>query len=276
MAADPPLSQLDSAPEALQLGAYTLRSRLILGTGKYADYPTMAAALDASGTDCVTVAVRRIPQDDPVGEGLLDYLDRDRYTLLPNTAGCFDAESAVRTCLLAREMLETDLVKLEVLGDTKTLLPDPVDTLRALDELVAEGFTVLVYTSDDVRLAKRLEEAGAAAVMPLGSPIGSGQGILNPLNVRLIVEQAEVPILLDAGVGQASDVAVAMELGADGVLLNTAVAKAQDPVRMARAVNLACEAGRESYLAGRMDKRLYASASSPMQGLIAGQSTVSP
>lgn len=269
------MSQLDSAPPALQLGAYTLRSRLILGTGKYADYPTMAAALDASGTDCVTVAVRRIPNDEPAGEGLLDYLDRDRYTLLPNTAGCFDAESAVRTCLLAREMLETDLVKLEVLGDTKTLLPDPVDTLKALDELVAEGFTVLVYTSDDVRLAKRLEEAGAAAVMPLGSPIGSGQGILNPLNVRLIVEQAEVPILLDAGVGQASDVAVAMELGADGVLLNTAVAKAQDPVRMASAVRLACEAGRESYLAGRMDKRFYASASSPMQGLIAGQSTVS-
>jgi thiazole synthase len=234
----------------------------------------MAAALDASGTDCVTVAVRRIPADEPAGEGLLDFLDRDRYTLLPNTAGCFDAASGVRTCLLAREMLETNLVKLEVLGDTKTLLPDPVDTLKALDELVAEGFTVLVYTSDDVRLAKRLEEAGAAAVMPLGSPIGSGQGILNPLNVRLIVEQAEVPILLDAGVGQASDVAVAMELGADGVLLNTAVAQAQDPVRMARAVRLACEAGRESYLAGRMAKRLIASASSPMDGLIAGQANL--
>lgn len=271
---DPEPMTSTSATPPLQLGPYTLHSRLILGTGKYADYPTMVAALDASGTDCVTVAVRRIPADEPAGQGLLDFLDRDRYTLLPNTAGCFDAASAVRTCLLAREMLETNLVKLEVLGDTKTLLPDPIDTLKALDELVAEGFTVLVYTSDDVRLAKRLEEAGAAAVMPLGSPIGSGQGILNPLNVRLIVEQAEVPILLDAGVGQASDVAIAMELGADGVLLNTAVAQAQDPVRMARAVRLACEAGRESYLAGRMAKRLIASASSPMDGLIAGQANL--
>lgn len=263
-----------SQSQILQLGSTTLRSRLILGTGKYQDYPTMAKALEASGTDCVTVAVRRIPADEPAGQGLLDFLDRDRYALLPNTAGCFDAKSAVRTCQLAREMLETDLVKLEVLGDTKTLLPDPVDTLIALEELVADGFTVLVYTSDDVRQAKRLEEAGATAVMPLGSPIGSGQGILNPLNIRLIVEQAEVPILLDAGVGQASDVAIAMELGADGVLLNTAVAQAQDPVRMARAVRLACEAGQESYRAGRMAKRLYASASSPMQGLIAGQSKV--
>ena len=268
------MNTVSHASVALQLGAYSLKSRLILGTGKYSDYPTMVAALDASGTDCVTVAVRRIPADDPVGQGLLDFLPRDRYTLLPNTAGCFDTASAVRTCQLAREMLETNLVKLEVLGDTKTLLPDPIGTLRALEQLVADGFTVLVYTSDDVRLAKHMEEAGAAAVMPLGSPIGSGQGILNPLNIRLIIEQAEVPILLDAGVGQASDVAVAMELGADGVLLNTAVAQAQDPVRMARAVYHASIAGRESYLAGRMAKRLYASASSPMQGLIAGQSVL--
>jgi len=265
------MSELDTP--ALQLGAYQLKSRLILGTGKYSDYPTMAAALDASGTDCVTVAVRRIPEGEQPGQAFLDFIDSERYTLLPNTAGCFDAESALRTCRLAREMLQTDLVKLEVLGDTKTLLPDPIDTLHALEVLVSEGFTVLVYTSDDVRLAKRLEEAGAAAVMPAGSPIGTGQGILNPLNVRLIVEQAEVPILVDAGVGQASDVAVAMELGADGVLLNTAVAKAQDPVRMANAVRHAAIAGRESYLAGRMAKRLYASASSPMEGLIAGTSS---
>ena len=257
-----------SRTEVLKLGKFHLRSRLILGTGKYASYELMAEALKASGADCVTVAVRRIPENETPGQRFLDFIDPKQYTLLPNTAGCFDYKTAVRTCRLAREMLETDLVKLEVLGDQKTLLPDPVDTLRATETLVSEGFTVLVYTSDDVRQAKRLEEAGATAVMPLGSPIGSGQGILNPLNIRLIIEQAEVPILLDAGVGQASDVAIAMELGADGVLLNTAVAQAADPVRMARAVKDACHAGYDSYRAGRIAKRLFASASSPSEGLI--------
>jgi thiazole synthase len=254
--------------EPLRLGEYTLCSRLILGTGKYPDYPTMASALDASGTDCVTVAVRRIPEGETPGQAFFDFIDPKRYTLLPNTAGCFDADNAVRTCRLAREMLQTNLVKLEVLGDQKTLLPDPVDTLRALETLVAEDFTVLVYTSDDVRQAMRLEEAGATAVMPLGSPIGSGQGILNPLNIRLIIEQAKVPILLDAGVGSASDVAVAMELGADGVLLNSAVALAKDPVLMAKAVRHSCIAGYQSYRAGRIARRMYASASSPTEGLI--------
>ena len=260
------------ADPPLEVGGRSFRSRLMLGTGKYATYPLMQEALEASGTECVTVAVRRIPEDEPAGERFLDYLDLERYVLLPNTAGCFDYETAVRTARLAREMLETELVKLEVLGDQKTLLPDPVDTLRATETLVEEGFTVLVYTSDDVRQAKRLEEAGAAAVMPAGSPIGSGQGILNPLNLRLIIEQAQVPVLVDAGVGQASDVSIAMELGADAVLLNTAVAAAREPVRMAHAVRLACEAGRQSYLAGRMAKRLVAAASSPEEGVIGAQS----
>ena len=256
----------DDAP--LSVGAFRFHSRLCLGTGKYANYALMREALEASGTECVTVAVRRIPQDEPPGARFLDFLDLKRFTILPNTAGCFDADSAIRTARLARELLGTDFVKLEVLGDKKTLLPDPVDTLQATAVLVQEGFTVLVYTSDDVRLAKRLEEAGAAAVMPAGSPIGSGLGILNPVNIRLIVENARVPVIVDAGVGQASDVAVAMELGCDGVLLNTAVAAAKDPVRMAHAVRLACAAGRQSCLAGRMAKRLMASPSSPMEGVI--------
>ncbi len=256
----------DDSP--LQVGAFQFRSRLFLGTGKYATYALMRDALAASGTDCVTVAVRRIPADEKPGERFLDFVDRKRFTILPNTAGCFDADTAVRAARLARELLDTDLLKLEVLGDKKTLLPDPVDTLRATEILAKEGFTVMVYASDDVRLAKRLEDAGAAAVMPAGSPIGSGLGILNPVNVRLIVEQARVPVIVDAGVGQASDVAVAMELGCDGVLLNTAVAAAQDPVRMAHAVRLACAAGRHSFLAGRMAKRLMASPSSPTEGVI--------
>lgn len=261
----------DSIPndEALVIGDYSFRSRLFLGTGKYATYPQMRDALDISGTECVTVAVRRIPQDETPGARFLDFLDLERYTILPNTAGCFDAESALRTARLAREMLATDLIKLEVLGDQKTLLPDPVDTLHATEVLVKEGFTVLVYTSDDVMQARRLQEAGATAVMPAGSPIGSGQGILNPVNLHLILEQATVPIIVDAGVGQASDVSIAMEHGAAGVLMNTAVAAALDPLRMARAVNLACRAGRDSFLAGRMAKRLYAAASSPVQGVIA-------
>jgi len=257
--------------DSLVLGSFSFSSRLFLGTGKYASYELMGEALEASGTQCVTVAVRRIPQGETPGKAFMDFIDQDRYTLLPNTAGCFDADTAIRTARLAQEMLETDLVKLEVLGDTKTLLPDPVDTLKATEILVAEGFTVLVYTSDDVLQAKRLEEAGATAVMPAGSPIGSGQGVLNPLNVQLIVEQASVPIILDAGVGQASDVAVAMELGVDGVLMNTGVAGADDPLRMAHAVCLACEAGRESFLAGRIARLPYASASSPTEGVIAGE-----
>ncbi|MDA0667842.1 MAG: thiazole synthase [Planctomycetota bacterium] len=260
--------------ETLVLGDYRFESRLFLGTGKYATYPQMRDALDISGTECVTVAVRRIPENEAAGERFLDFLDMDRYTILPNTAGCFDAESALRTARLAREMLGTDLIKLEVLGDKKTLLPDPVDTLFATETLVKEGFTVLVYTSDDVMQARRLQEAGATAVMPAGSPIGSGQGILNPVNLHLIIEQATVPIIVDAGVGQASDVSIAMEHGAAGVLMNTAVAAADDPLRMARAVNLACRAGRDSFLAGRMAKRLYASASSPIHGVITSDNPV--
>jgi thiazole synthase len=261
-------STLIAADEPLVLGDFSFKSRLFLGTGKYTTYPLMRDALDISGTECVTVAVRRIPENEPAGERFLDFLDTERYTILPNTAGCFDAESAIRTSRLAREMLNTNLIKLEVLGDKKTLLPEPVDTLRATEVLVAEGFTVLVYTSDDVMQAKRLQEAGATAVMPAGAPIGSGQGILNPLNLRLIIEQATVPIIVDAGVGQSSDVAIAMELGSHGVLMNTAVAAADDPIRMARAVKNACSAGRDSFLAGRMDKRMYASASSPQSNLI--------
>jgi thiazole synthase len=261
-------STLIAADEPLVLGDFSFKSRLFLGTGKYTTYPLMRDALDISGTECVTVAVRRIPENEPAGERFLDFLDTERYTILPNTAGCFDAESAIRTSRLAREMLNTNLIKLEVLGDKKTLLPEPVDTLRATEVLVSEGFTVLVYTSDDVMQAKRLQEAGATAVMPAGAPIGSGQGILNPLNLRLIIEQATVPIIVDAGVGQSSDVAIAMELGSHGVLMNTAVAAADDPIRMARAVKNACSAGRDSFLAGRMDKRMYASASSPQSNLI--------
>ena len=261
-------STLIAADEPLVLGEFSFKSRLFLGTGKYTTYPLMRDALDISGTECVTVAVRRIPENEPAGERFLDFLDTERYTILPNTAGCFDAESAIRTSCLAREMLNTNLIKLEVLGDQKTLLPEPVDTLKATETLVAEGFTVLVYTSDDVMQAKRLQEAGATAVMPAGAPIGSGQGILNPLNLRLIIEQATVPIIVDAGVGQSSDVAIAMELGSHGVLMNTAVAAADDPIRMARAVRNACIAGRDSFLAGRMDKRMYASASSPQSNLI--------
>ncbi len=262
------MSKLIPEDEPLRVGPHTFRSRLLLGTGKYATYELMRDALDVSGTECVTVAVRRIPADEPPGQRFLDFLDRGRYTLLPNTAGCFDAETAVRTARLAREMLETDLVKLEVLGDQKTLLPDPIATLRATETLVAEGFVVMVYTSDDVRLAKHLEDAGATCVMPAGSPIGSGQGILNPLNIGLILEELSVPVIVDAGVGAASDAAVAMEMGAGGVLLNTAVAGAKDPLRMARAMRAACEAGRDCFLSGRIPKKRYATASSPEAGVL--------
>jgi thiazole synthase len=255
--------------EPLRIGAHVFTSRLFVGTGKYDDPETMAAALAASGTQCVTVAVRRLSLGVPKGKTLLDYLDRGRYVLLPNTAGCFTAEDAVRTARLSREAGMSDFVKLEVLGDKDTLLPDPVGTLEAAEQLVRMGFTVLCYTSDDPVVAQRLEALGVAAVMPAGAPIGSGQGILNPNNIRIILERAKVPVIVDAGVGTASDVAVAMELGAAGVLLNTGIALAKDPVRMARAMKAACEAGRDAFLAGRMQKRLYASASSPTTGMIA-------
>ena len=256
-------------PEApLVLGGHTFRSRLFVGTGKYKSFAETREALAISGTECVTVAVRRVNLDPSKGESLLDFIDRRRITILPNTAGCYDAPSAVRTARLARELLGTDLVKLEVLGDPKTLLPDPVGTLEATRELVRDGFTVLVYTSDDPRLGVRLEELGAASVMPAGSPIGSGQGILNPNNIKILLELVSVPVIVDAGVGTASDVAIAMELGADGVLLNTGIASARDPLRMAAAMRDACLAGRNAFLAGRIPRRLYANASSPEEGVI--------
>ena len=256
------------ADAPLRVGSHTFTSRLFVGTGKYADLDQMDRALTASGTQCVTVAVRRLQLGVPAGKSLLDYLPRERYVLLPNTAGCYTADDAIRTALLGREAGMSDLVKLEVLGDPDTLLPDPVGTLEAAQRLVREGFTVLCYTSDDPVLARRLEDLGVASVMPAGAPIGSGQGILNPNNIRIILERAKVPIIVDAGVGTASDVAIAMELGAHGVLLNTGIALAKDPVRMARAMKAACEAGRDAFLAGRMGKRLYASASSPKDGMI--------
>ena len=255
------------------------RSRLLVGTGKYASHETMRDALDASGAEIVTVAVRRERLYNEQGQSLLDFIDLERYTILPNTAGCFSATDAVRVARLGRELLEqldnpgAGWVKLEVLGDKKTLLPDPVGTLHATEELVKDGFQVLCYTSDDPISAQRIQAAGAAAVMPAGSPIGSGQGVLNRNNVVLCLEllkqdDPHYPVVVDAGVGSASDVAIAMELGADAVLLNTAVAHATDPVMMAHAMRKACEAGRQSYLAGRIDKKLYATASSPMEGAI--------
>jgi thiazole synthase len=267
----------------LQVGSHTLRSRLIVGTGKYATFPLMADALEESGTHCITVAVRRERLYDQNGQNILDFIDPRRYLLLPNTAGCFTVEDAVRTARLGREILAglenpgADWVKLEVLGDSKTLLPDPVATLQATEQLVAEGFDVLCYTTDDPLLAHKLKKAGATAVMPAGSPIGSGQGILNKNNLRICLEYLKegdpsYPVIVDAGVGTASDVAEAMELGVDGVLLNTAIAHAQDPMTMARAMRLACEAGRLAYLAGRIPKRLYATASSPEEGVIGASS----
>ena len=255
----------------LVLGQHSFQSRLFLGTGKYPSMESMVAALAMSGTQCVTVAVRRMQLGVPQGKTLLDYLPRDKYVLLPNTAGCFDADHAIRTARLGRELGIGDLVKLEVLGDPDTLLPDPIGTLEAAKVLVKEGFVVLCYTSDDPVLARRLEDAGVTAVMPAGAPIGSGQGILNPNNIRIILERAKVPVIVDAGVGTASDVAIAFELGAHGVLLNTGVALAKDPVRMARAMKAAAEAGRDAFLAGRIGKKLYASASSPQSGIIAGE-----
>ena len=245
----------------LSLGGHTFGSRLILGTGKYSSLPLMRDCHAASGCEMVTVAVRRVDLD--AEETLLDYIPRDRYTLLPNTADCFTAAEAIRTAHLAREAGLSNWIKLEVIGDLKTLYPDTEELLIATRELVADGFVVLPYTSDDVVVARKLEQAGAAAVMPLGAPIGSGLGIQNRNNIALIREAVSVPVIVDAGVGTASDAAVAMELGADGVLLNTAVAAARDPLKMAQAMCLAIESGRLSWLAGRMPRRRYATASSP-------------
>lgn len=254
--------------DTLTIGQQRFRSRLFVGTGKYSTFEQMRQALDESGCEVVTVAVRRERLYDKDKRNILDFIDTDRYKLLPNTAGCFSADDAVRVARLGRELLELDWVKLEVLADKQTLLPDPIGTLEATLQLVKEGFTVLVYTNDDPVLAKKLEEAGATAVMPLGAPIGSGQGILNGNNIRIILERANVPIIVDAGVGTASDVTVAMELGAQGVLLNTGIAGAKDPVKMARAMKHAIEAGRLAHLAGRIPKKLYAFASSPTEGRI--------
>ncbi len=254
--------------EPLRLGSLSLTSRLLVGTGKYADLDETARALALSGTELVTVAVRRVDQSREGDRSLIDVVREGGYHVLPNTAGCFDAESAVRTARLARDLLDTPLVKLEVLGDPKTLLPDPVGTLEATRILVEEGFEVLVYTSDDPRLAVRLAELGVTAVMPAGAPIGSGQGIQNPSALSILMELVDLPVLVDAGVGTASDVTVAMELGADGVLLNTGIAGAREPLRMAVAMREACHAGRQAYLAGRIPRRRYASASSPEEGLI--------
>lgn len=256
------------AGDSWTVAGRTFTSRLIVGTGKYADYAQNAAAAEAAEADIVTVALRRVNLSDPGQPMLVDHLKPERFTFLPNTAGCFTGEDAVRTLRLAREAGGWNLVKLEVLSDSAHLYPDMVETLRALDLLVKDGFDVMVYCTDDVVMAKRLEEAGAAAVMPAASPIGSGLGIQNRVNIRLIVEQAKVPILVDAGVGTASDAAIAMELGCDAVIANTAIAGARDPIRMARAMKHAVIAGREAYLAGRMPKRMYASPSSPLGGLI--------
>ncbi len=269
----------DISDTPLRIGSHRFKSRLIVGTGKYATYAGMAKALDVAGAECITVAVRRERLIDAQGKNLLDFIDTGRYTILPNTAGCFTAEDAVRVARLGREILDQmgnpgkDWVKLEVLGDAKTLLPDPVATLQATEQLVADGFQVLVYTSDDPVCAKRLKNAGATSVMPAGSPIGSGQGILNPNALRICMEylkgdDPDYPVIVDAGVGTASDVTCAMELGVDGVLLNTGIAHAKNPIRMAHAMRLACQAGRHAFLSGRIPKKLYATASSPAEGMI--------
>lgn len=268
-----------SADRPLVLGTHTLASRLIVGTGKYATYEQMQECLQASGADVITVAVRRERLVDQDGRNILDFIDQKKYTILPNTAGCFNADDAVRVARLGREILRgqenpgADWVKLEVLADTRTLLPDPVATVEACELLVKDGFQVLCYTSDDPIVARRLKNVGATSVMPAGSPIGSGQGVLNPNNLRICLEylkedDPDYPVIIDAGVGTASDVAAAMELGCDGVLLNTAIACAKDPLRMAIAMKAACEAGRNALLAGRIPRKLYATASSPTEGVI--------
>jgi thiazole synthase len=276
------MTLVEPATDLLQLGTHRFTSRLIVGTGKYADYEIMGEALARSGTECITVAVRRERLIDAAGNNLLDFIDTSRYTLLPNTAGCFTADDAIRVARLGREILlglenpGADWVKLEVLADKRTLLPDPIATLEATERLVTDGFQVLCYTTDDPVVAKRLKAAGATSVMPAGSPIGSGQGVLNPNNIRICLEYLKeddptYPVIVDAGVGTASDVTVAMELGVDGVLLNTGIAHAKDPLKMADAMRHATEAGRLAYLAGRIPKRLYATASSPEEGVISGK-----
>jgi thiazole synthase len=255
----------------LELAGVRYRSRLIVGTGKYKDFAETKTAIEVSGADIVTVAVRRVNITDPNKENLLDYLDPKKYTILPNTAGCYNAEDAVRTCRLAREAGVGKLVKLEVIGDDKTLFPDIPATLEAAKILVQEGFVVLPYITDDPITAKKLQDIGCAAVMPLAAPIGSGLGIRNPYNLRIILEQATVPVIVDAGVGTASDAALAMEMGCDGVLMNTAIAGARNPILMAEAMRLGIEAGRKAFLAGRIPKKLYATASSPLEGIL-GQS----
>lgn len=253
--------------DSYKLGTHEFRSRLIIGSGKYASFEQNRACADESGAEMVTIALRRTRLDAPKGEGLLDFLPPDRFTILPNTAGCYTAEDALTTARLGRELLGTDLVKLEVIGDERTLFPDTTATLEAARILVDEGFTVLPYIGDDPVACQRLAALGCAAVMPLAAPIGSGLGIRNPANLRIILETVEVPVIVDAGVGTASDAAIAMELGATAVLMNTGIALAKDPVRMARAMRKAVEAGRLAYEAGRMPRRLYASASSPLDGL---------
>ena len=252
----------------LVVAGRTFTSRLIIGTGKYETYAQNAEALKASGAEMITVAVRRVNLSNPDEPRLVDFISPEDYTYLPNTAGCFTGEDAIRTLRLAREAGGWNLVKLEVLSDPKHLYPDMSETLRAAEMLIKDGFDVMVYCSDDPVYARKLEEAGCCAIMPLGAPIGSGLGIQNPVNIRLIVEQTKVPVIVDAGVGTASDAAVAMELGCDGVLMNPAIAEAKDPVRMARAMRHAVIAGREAYLAGRMPKKRYADPSSPLSGLI--------
>ncbi len=270
---------MTEADSPLKIGPFTLASRLIIGTGKYDTLELMRDSLEASGSSAVTVAVRRERMYDRVGQNVLDYIDPAKYILLPNTAGCYSAADALRVAKMGRELLRTlenpgaDWVKLEVLGDSKTLLPDPIATIEACEKLVADGFHVLCYTSDDPIVARRLKSAGATSVMPAGSPIGSGQGILNPNNLQIILEylkegDSDYPVIIDAGVGTASDVSVAFELGADGVLLNSAIAHAKDPIGMSHAMKHAALAGRLAYLSGRIPKRLYATASSPEEGVI--------
>ncbi len=254
--------------DLFKLADKTYRSRLIVGTGKYKDFKETQKAIEASGAEIVTVAVRRVNITDPNKENLLDYLDPKKYTILPNTAGCYTADEAVRTCRLAREAGVGNMVKLEVIGDDRTLFPDIPATLEAARTLIKEGFVVLPYITDDTVAAKKLQEMGCAAVMPLAAPIGSGLGIRNPYNIRIILEQAKVPVIVDAGVGTASDASLAMELGCEGVLMNSAIAGARDPIMMAEAMKLAIEAGRKAFLAGRISKKLYATASSPLDGVL--------
>ncbi len=255
--------------ETYSLGSHTFRSRLIIGSGKYESFEQNLAAAEASGAEMVTVALRRTKLDAPKGQGLLDFISPDRFAILPNTAGCYTAVDAISTARLARELLDTDLIKLEVIGDKRTLFPDVAATIEAARVLVDEGFTVLPYVTDDPVACQRLAALGCAAVMPLAAPIGSGMGICNPANLRIIIETVEVPVIVDAGVGTASDAAIAMELGATAVLMNTGIAAAKDPIKMAHAMRLGIQAGRLAYESGRMERRLYASASSPLDGTAA-------